>query len=133
VTRPRAADEFAMIRTRMEELRRERARPRAADDFPTIRARKEELRRERALAAYIWDLLDLVERDLVAGAVVELGRARALVRGHRLGVFERAAALEVGGDAGCPEYVAAEPFLNPALAVRRRIMRYASTRPSPSP
>jgi hypothetical protein len=38
-----------MIRTRMEELRRERARPRAADDFPTIRARMEELRRERAL------------------------------------------------------------------------------------
>jgi hypothetical protein len=32
----------------MEELRRERARPRAADDFPMIRARMEELRRERA-------------------------------------------------------------------------------------
>jgi hypothetical protein len=31
------------------------------------------------------------------------------VRGHRLGVFERAAALEVGGDAGRPEDVAAEP------------------------
>jgi hypothetical protein len=30
------------------ELRRERARPRAADDFPMIRARMEELRRERA-------------------------------------------------------------------------------------
>jgi len=32
----------------MEELRRERARPRAADDFAMIRARMEELRRERA-------------------------------------------------------------------------------------
>jgi hypothetical protein len=32
----------------MEELRRERLRPRAADDFATIRARMEELRRERA-------------------------------------------------------------------------------------
>jgi len=50
MTRPRAADDFPMIRARMEELHRERARPRAADDFSTIRARMEELRRERALA-----------------------------------------------------------------------------------
>jgi hypothetical protein len=48
VTRPRAADDFPMIRARMEELRRERSRPRAADDFRMIRARMEELRRERA-------------------------------------------------------------------------------------
>src|SRR5437764_12022894 len=48
VTQPRAADDFPMIRARMEELRRERVRPRAADDFATIRARMEELRRERA-------------------------------------------------------------------------------------
>ena len=48
VDRPRAAYDFATIRTRMEELRRERARPRAADDFAMIRARMEELRRERA-------------------------------------------------------------------------------------
>jgi hypothetical protein len=32
----------------MEELRRERTRPRAADDFRMIRVRIEELRRERA-------------------------------------------------------------------------------------
>ena len=48
VTRPRAADDFPVIRARMEELRHQRARPRAADDFPMIRARMEELRRERA-------------------------------------------------------------------------------------
>jgi len=48
VTQPRAADDFPMIRARLEELRRERARPRAADDFRVIRARMEELRRERA-------------------------------------------------------------------------------------
>ena len=48
MTRPRAADDFPIIRARMEELRRERVRPRAADDFATIRARIEELRRERA-------------------------------------------------------------------------------------
>jgi len=49
VTGPRAADDFATIRARMEELRFERA-PRAADDFGAIRARMEELRRERAQA-----------------------------------------------------------------------------------
>jgi hypothetical protein len=48
VIRPRAADDFPMIRARMEELRRERVRPRAADDFRTIRVRMDELRRERA-------------------------------------------------------------------------------------
>ena len=47
MTRTRAADDFATIRARMKELRRERA-PRAADDFAAIRARMEELRRERA-------------------------------------------------------------------------------------
>jgi hypothetical protein len=46
VTRPRAADDFPMIRARMEELRRV-TRPRAADDLVTIRSRMEELRRER--------------------------------------------------------------------------------------
>ena len=50
MTRSRAADDFPMIRARMEELRRERSRPRAADDFAMIRARMEELRRERTQA-----------------------------------------------------------------------------------
>ena len=45
-TRPRATDEFATIRSRIEELRQV-IRPRAADDFAVIRARVEELRRER--------------------------------------------------------------------------------------
>jgi hypothetical protein len=48
MTRPRAADDFAVIRARIEELRREQVtRVRAADDFGAIRARMEELRRER--------------------------------------------------------------------------------------
>ena len=46
-SRPCAADDFATIRARMEELR-PATRPRAADDFAMIRARLEELRRERA-------------------------------------------------------------------------------------
>jgi hypothetical protein len=50
VTRPRAADDFAVIRSRLEELQRERARPRAADDFVAIHARLQELRRERERA-----------------------------------------------------------------------------------
>ena len=45
---PRAADDFPVIRARMEELRREGIRPRAADDFRAIRTRMEELWRERA-------------------------------------------------------------------------------------
>ena len=52
MTRPRAADDFAVIRARIDELRRERVtRSRAADDFAAIRARLEELRRERAQAS----------------------------------------------------------------------------------
>jgi hypothetical protein len=53
------------------------------------------------------DPFDLVKRDFVAGAVVELGRARGLVRGHGLGILG-AAGLEIGGDAGRPEHMAAE-------------------------
>ena len=51
MTKPRAADDFPIIRARMVELRREGVRPRAADDFAMIRARMEELRRERAQIA----------------------------------------------------------------------------------
>jgi hypothetical protein len=52
MTRPRAADDFAVILARIDELRRERlTRVRAADDFPAIRARMEELRRERVQAS----------------------------------------------------------------------------------
>jgi hypothetical protein len=36
MSRPRAADDFPVIRARMEELRRERIRLRAADDFRAI-------------------------------------------------------------------------------------------------
>src|ERR1700751_1390749 len=39
------------------------------------------------------DPLGLIEGDLVADAVVKLGGARAFMRGHGLGVFERAARL----------------------------------------
>ena len=43
--------------------------------------------------------LDLVEADLVGGAIVEFGRPRRLVGRDLLGVLQRAAVLEVGGDA----------------------------------
>jgi hypothetical protein len=45
------------------------------------------------------DLLNFIERDLVAGAIIELGGARTFVRGHGLRVFQRAAGFEIGGDA----------------------------------
>ena len=69
--------------------------------------------------------LDLVQRDFIAGAIIELGRARAFVCSHGLSVFERAAGFEVGGDAGRAEHVAAEcKYLHyPAGPARRRIMR----------
>ena len=44
-------------------------------------------------------LFDLIERDLVTPAVVELGRPRAFVRGHLLDMFEQPAVLEIDGDA----------------------------------
>jgi hypothetical protein len=53
------------------------------------------------------DLLDFIERDLIVRAVVELGGAGTLVRSHRLCVFERATAVQVGCDPGCPESMVA--------------------------
>ena len=44
--------------------------------------------------------LDLIERDLVRRPVVEFGGSGGLVGGDGLGVFEGAAVLQVGGDAG---------------------------------
>jgi hypothetical protein len=47
--RPRAADDYAAIRARMEELKR---KSRAADDYAAIRARMEEIKREHEQAAH---------------------------------------------------------------------------------
>ena len=43
--------------------------------------------------------LDLIQRNLIAGAIIELGRTRAFMRCHGLRVFERAAGFEIGRDA----------------------------------
>jgi Trypsin-like peptidase domain len=51
--------------------------------------------------------LDLVERDLVARSVIKLRRARRLMRGNRLGIFNRTAILQICGDPGCTKCVAA--------------------------
>ncbi len=56
------------------------------------------------------NLLYLVERDLVVGAVIELGGLRGFVVGDLLGLLDGAAVLEVGGDAGGPEGVVADRF-----------------------
>jgi hypothetical protein len=52
--------------------------------------------------------LDLIERDHVGRAVVELCGARAFVRCHGLGVLERAAGLQVSGDARGSEGMTAD-------------------------
>src|ERR1700730_6668175 len=57
----------------------------------------------------------LIEGDLVTGPVVELGRPRRLVVGHRLRLLERPAVLQVDGDPGRPEAVAADERLDARL------------------
>jgi len=52
--------------------------------------------------------LDLVEAHFVAPAVVELGGAGAGMVGHRCGLLQRAAVLEIGRDARRPETVVAD-------------------------
>ena len=47
--------------------------------------------------------LDLLERDLVIAPIVELGRARAFMRGHLLRVFEETAVHQLDGDPGGAE------------------------------
>lgn len=54
------------------------------------------------------DPLDLIERNLIAGAVIELGRARAFVRGHGLSMLKRTTVRKVSGDAGRAERVIAD-------------------------
>ena len=82
-----------------------------ADLSAAIPRRGSPFRCEAALPASNLDPLDLIERDRIAGAVVELGRARAFVRRHVLRVFERPAAFEVGGDPGCSKCMAPDPYL----------------------
>jgi hypothetical protein len=58
--------------------------------------------RRRRSSAISPKVLDFVERYLVVRTIVELGRARTFVSGHRLGVSERTPIVEIGGDAGRP-------------------------------
>ncbi len=53
------------------------------------------------------NLLDVVQSDLVPGAVIELGRSRTGVGSHLLRLFQRAFAFQVAGDARRPEAMAA--------------------------
>jgi hypothetical protein len=61
------------------------------------------------------DPLDFIERYGIRRAVVELRRARALMRRHGLGVLERPAGLEIGRDARRPEHMAPELDAEAAL------------------
>src|SRR5437763_17054315 len=61
------------------------------------------------------DSLHLIVRDGVARAVIELGRPWAFMRRHGLCILERAAGLEIGGDARRPEHMAPELDPEPGL------------------
>jgi hypothetical protein len=69
-----------------------------------------------ALDPLNYDPLDLIERDLIAGAIVELGRARTLVRRHKLSILQSAAVVEIGCDPRCAERVAANIPIEPSSA-----------------
>lgn len=71
--------------------------------------------READLSTSNLDPLDLVERDGVAGAVIELGRPRAFMRCHSLRVLERAAAFKIRCDSGRAEHMAAETLREPSV------------------
>jgi hypothetical protein len=58
------------------------------------------------------DPLNFVLCQSLLRAVVELRRARAFMRGHGLGMLERAAIREIRCDAGCPKRVIADRCQN---------------------
>jgi hypothetical protein len=51
---------------------------------------------------------NFIQRDLILPSIIQFGRARRLVIGDLLRDFERAAVLEVRGDAGGAERVVAD-------------------------
>jgi hypothetical protein len=67
------------------------------------------------------DPLHLVLHQPLLGAVVQPGGARALVRGHFLGVLKRSTIGEVGGDPGGAERVTADFRRDDAEALTRTI------------
>lgn len=61
----------------------------------------------RKLGILIYYPFDLVKSDAVIAAVVEAGGTGGLMAGHLLGNFKLAAVLQVSGNAGGPEAMAA--------------------------
>jgi hypothetical protein len=59
--------------------------------------------------------LDLIQGDLIAGAIIEFCRARALMRSHGLGVFQCTISLKICGNPGGAEDVTAELLLESRL------------------
>jgi hypothetical protein len=55
------------------------------------------------------DPLNFVERNLIAGSIIELSDARTFMDRHGLGVLQRAAGFKIGGDARSAEGMAADP------------------------
>lgn len=59
---------------------------------------------------------NFIEGDLVARPVIELGRPRAFMSGHKLRVFEGAAVFQIGRDAGRTECVASNSNIRADLS-----------------
>src|SRR5689334_14969408 len=70
------------------------------------------------MAVYFSDRnsLNLIQRDHVGRAIIELGGARALVRSHSLGVLERSAGVEVGGNARRTKGVTADLYRHVSIS-----------------
>jgi hypothetical protein len=69
---------------------------------------------------------DLVQRDLIASAVVKLGRAGAFMRRHGLSVLQRAAGFKIGGDTRGAECMGADlglPHISCSMNVGSGIIR----------
>ena len=75
------------------------------------------LRAQKVYLILYRDLLDFVERDGVAGAVVEFGGPRAFMSGDLLSLFERPTIFEVGGDPSGSEGVVTNRCSDPPPVV----------------
>jgi hypothetical protein len=71
-------------------------------------------------------LFCLIQAHLVASAVIELGRPGTFVGGALLGVLDRAAVLQVGGDPRRPKCRIAQLGVHPASRARRLMIPSAS-------
>ena len=69
--------------------------------------------------------LNLANRDLVLGAVIEFRSPRRLMSSHLLGVLQAPSVLQVNRHTGCAPGVIPDGVRNPAFRARLRIAAQA--------